>query len=215
MQSFSEENYLKAIYHLSKGNSVSTNALAEKMQTKASSVTDMLRKLSEKSLVTYVKYQGVTLTETGHQAAVQIVRKHRLWEVFLVDKLQFKWDEVHDLAEELEHIKSPILAERLDEFLGFPRTDPHGDPIPDKHGVFIESKMIALNKLQKCDTGVVTGVTEHSSDFLKHLEKIGLTLGKRIEILDRLEFDGSTELSVDGKSLTVSREISKHILVSR
>lgn len=217
MQSFSEENYLKAIYHLSQNEAqaISTNALAERLQTKASSVTDMLKKLSDKALVTYVKYQGVRLTAAGLAAAVQIVRKHRLWEVFLVEKLQFKWDEVHDLAEELEHINSPILAERLDEFLGFPRTDPHGDPIPDKHGVFIENKMLALNKLKKGDCGIVTGVTEHSSPFLKHLEKIGLTLGKHIEVLDLLEFDGSIEIKLADKILTVSREIAKHILVSK
>lgn len=121
MQSYTEENYLKTIYHLAeKTTNVQTNAIAEQMQTKPASVTDMIKKLADKGLVDYIKYQGVTLTETGKNTAIDIVRKHRLWEVFLVDKLNFKWDEVHDVAEELEHIKSIELIERLDEFLGFP-----------------------------------------------------------------------------------------------
>lgn len=217
MQTFSEENYLKAIFHLSGTDKkpVSTNALAEKMKTKASSATDMVKRLSEKNLVEHTPYQGVTLTESGISSAVQIIRKHRLWEVFLVDKLEFKWDEVHDLAEELEHINSPLLAERLDAFLGYPKTDPHGDPIPDKHGNFEEYKMFPLNKLNKAETGIITGVSEHSTAFLKHLEKLGLTLGKDIEIIDILEFDGSIELKIDGNHQTVSREISKHILISK
>ena len=133
MQSFTEENYLKIIYHLSnQSNPVETNAIAEKIQTKAASVTDMLKKLADKGLLNYVKYQGVTLTAIGNLTAINIVRKHRLWEVFLVNKLNFKWDEVHEVAEELEHIKSKLLVERLDKFLGHPKVDPHGDPIPDQ-----------------------------------------------------------------------------------
>ncbi|MFD2286834.1 MarR family transcriptional regulator [Pedobacter petrophilus] len=215
MQSFTEENYLKIIYHLAeKTNNVQTNAIAEQMQTKPASVTDMIKKLAEKGFVDYIKYQGVTLTDKGKNAAVDIVRKHRLWEVFLVDKLNFKWDEVHDVAEELEHIKSTALIERLDEFLGFPKSDPHGDPIPDKNGRFAKTQFTKLIDLKISDQGTITGVSQHSSAFLKHLEKLGLTLGKQIEINDVTDFDGSVEILVAGKQINISREVAKHILIS-
>ncbi|WP_316761338.1 metal-dependent transcriptional regulator [Pedobacter aquatilis] len=215
MQSFTEENYLKVIYHLAeKTNNVQTNAIAEQIQTKPASVTDMIKKLADKGFVDYVKYQGVTLTEKGKQAAIDIVRKHRLWEVFLVDKLNFKWDEVHDVAEELEHIKSVDLIERLDEFLGFPKSDPHGDPIPDKNGRFAKTQFIKLIELSINDSGTITGVSQHSSAFLKHLEKLGLTLGKEIQITDVTDFDGSVEIVVDNKQINISREVAKHILIS-
>lgn len=215
MQSFTEENYLKVIYHLSeKTTSVQTNAIAEQIQTKPASVTDMIKKLAEKGLVDYIKYQGVTLTEKGKNAAVDIVRKHRLWEVFLVDKLNFKWDEVHDVAEELEHIKSIDLIERLDEFLGFPKSDPHGDPIPDKNGRFVQTHFTKLIELKVGDSGTITGVSQHTSPFLKHLEKLGLTLGKQIKINDVTDFDGSVEILVADKQINISREVAKHILIS-
>ena len=149
MNSFTEENYLKAIYKLSLNGvqGVSTNAIADKLATKPSSVTDMIKKLADKKLVSYQKYQGVNLTKKGSDVAVSIIRNHRLWEVFLVEKLNFKWDEVHDLAEELEHINTHKLTERLDEFLGFPKFDPHGDPIPDKDGNIIQHKDVTLSDL--------------------------------------------------------------------
>lgn len=215
MQSYTEENYLKIIYHLSENEfPVQTNAIAERMQTKAASVTDMLKKLAEKSLVDYIKYQGVTLTEKGKLTAINIVRKHRLWEVFLVDKLNFKWDEVHDVAEELEHIKSTLLIERLDEFLDFPKVDPHGDPIPDRDGNFASLAFIKLSKLKPGDKGTITGVSEHSSPFLQYLEKLGLTLGKKIEVTEIINFDGSVELLIDHHTINISREVAKHILIS-
>jgi len=215
MQSFTEENYLKTIYHLAeKANNVQTNAIAEQMQTKPASVTDMIKKLAEKGLVDYVKYQGVSLTEKGRFAAIDIVRKHRLWEVFLVDKLNFKWDEVHEVAEELEHIKSVNLIERLDEFLGFPKSDPHGDPIPDKNGRFAKTQFTKLIELNIGDAGTITGVSQHTSPFLKHLEKLGLTLGKQIQVNDVTDFDGSVELLVDSKQINISREVAIHILIS-
>lgn len=216
MQSYTEENYLKVIYHLSViSNPVQTNAIAERIQTKAASVTDMLKKLSEKELVDYVKYQGVTLTEKGKLTAISIVRKHRLWEVFLVEKLNFKWDEVHEVAEELEHIKSTLLVERLDEFLEFPKVDPHGDPIPDKHGNFADLSFVKLSKLKVGDKGTITGVSEHSSPFLKHLEKLGLTLGKKIEVSEIIDFDGSVELLIEQQKINISREVAKHILINK
>lgn len=216
MQSYTEENYLKIIYHLSElSNPVQTNAIAERIQTKAASVTDMLKKLSEKSLVDYVKYQGVTLTAAGKSAAINIIRKHRLWEVFLVQKLGFKWDEVHDVAEELEHIKSKLLIERLDEFLDFPKVDPHGDPIPDQFGQFADLSFVKLNKLKINDKGTITGVSEHSSPFLKHLEKLGLTLGKKIVVVDIIDFDGSVVLAIEDNQINISREVAKHILIRK
>lgn len=216
MQSYTEENYLKIIYHLSViSNPVQTNAIAERIQTKAASVTDMLKKLAEKELVDYVKYQGVTLTEKGKLTAISIVRKHRLWEVFLVEKLNFKWDEVHEVAEELEHIKSTLLVERLDEFLEFPKVDPHGDPIPDQYGNFADLSFIKLSKLKAGEKGTITGVSEHSSPFLKHLEKLGLTLGKKIEVAEIIDFDGSVELIIDQQKLNISREVAKHILINK
>lgn len=216
MQSYTEENYLKIIYHLSEiSHPVLTNAISERIQTKAASVTDMIKKLSEKGLVNYVKYQGVTLTDKGRSTAINIVRKHRLWEVFLVDKLNFKWDEVHEVAEELEHIQSNLLIERLDEFLDFPRVDPHGDPIPDKHGNFAELALVKLSKLKPGDQGTITGVSEHSSAFLKHLEKLSLTLGKQIQIIEVLAFDGSVELLVEQQKTNISREVAKHILITK
>ncbi|WP_285055867.1 metal-dependent transcriptional regulator [Pedobacter ginsengisoli] len=215
MQSFTEENYLKIIYHLSSDTDVAvqTNAIAEKMGTKAASVTDMIKKLADKQLIIYQKYQGVKLTDTGRRTAINIVRKHRLWEVFLVEKLSFKWDEVHDIAEELEHINSSELIERLDEFLAFPKNDPHGDPIPDKDGKFDSATFIKLNKLKTNEQGLVMGVSEHSSAFLKHLEKLGLTLGKLVKVTDITDFDGSIELLVESKKINISREVAKHILI--
>lgn len=216
MQSYTEENYLKIIYHLSAiSNPVQTNAIAERIQTKAASVTDMLKKLADKELVDYTKYQGVTLTVKGKLAAINIVRKHRLWEVFLVDKLNFKWDEVHDVAEELEHIKSNLLVERLDEFLDFPKVDPHGDPIPDKDGNFESLGFIKINQLKTNESGTITGVSEHSSPFLKHLEKLGLVLGKKIKVMEINEFDSSVELLINKQNINISKELAKHILIKK
>lgn len=216
MHSFTEENYLKAIYHLSDGNSnaVSTNQISEITNTKAASVTDMLKKLADKKLINYIRYQGVTLTETGHDAAVNIVRKHRLWEVFLVQKLGFKWDEVHDIAEELEHINSDTLINRLDDFLGNPGTDPHGDPIPDRSGTIHHKKLVNISNMREGQSGTISGVSEHSSVFLKLLEKHGLTLGTKIMITEIIEFDGSIILSAGQTTeRTISREVAKNILV--
>ena len=216
MHSFTEENYLKAIYHLSEGNTmaVSTNQIAEMTSTKAASVTDMLKKLAEKKLINYIKYQGVTLTGTGVNAAVNIIRKHRLWEVFLVEKLGFKWDEVHDIAEELEHINSETLINRLDDFLGNPVADPHGDPIPDRSGLIKHKKLVKISDMQPGESGTVSGVSEHSSVFLKLLEKLGLTLGTKIIVSELIEFDGSIMLTIDQKTeRTISREVAKNILV--
>jgi DtxR family Mn-dependent transcriptional regulator len=212
---FSEENYLKAIYHLTTvtDTEVSTNAIAETMETKASSVTDMLKKLAEKDLVNYKKYQGVSLTETGRLSAKMIVRKHRLWEVFLVDKLHFAWDEVHDIAEQLEHIKSEQLINKLDDFLGNPTEDPHGDPIPNANGQMVAIEKQLLSELAENQIGICVGVKDSSAEFLKYLDKQEIALGSKIEIIFKESFDLSTKIKVNGKELTISNKIANNLFV--
>lgn len=212
---FSEENYLKTIYHLTtmSESEVSTNAIAEMMETKASSVTDMLKKLAEKDLVKYKKYQGVSLTEKGKLSAKMIVRKHRLWEVFLVEKLDFSWDEVHDIAEQLEHIKSEQLIDRLDDFLGNPTEDPHGDPIPDANGKIIKTEKQLLSELLENQNGICVGVKDTSSEFLKYLDKQEISLGSKIEIMAKESFDLSLRIKINGKELTISSKIASNIFV--
>src|ERR1700749_3871395 len=169
MLSLTEENYLKAIYKLMEldGDVISTNAIAEKMNTKAASVTDMLKKLADKKLINYAKYQGVTLTSAGENVAVHIIRRHRLWEYFLVEKLHFKWDEVHDMAEEMEHISSRELIDRLDKFMGYPKYDPHGDPIPDCDGHFTHDELRPISSMKLQQAGIISGVRDHSAAFLQ------------------------------------------------
>lgn len=217
MNSFTEENYIKAIYALAdgNGNSVSTNAIADAMETKASSVTDMIKKLAAKKLVTYKKYQGVTLTKQGNQLAVVIIRKHRLWECFLVDKLKFSWDEVHEIAEQLEHIKSPDLVMKLDAFLGFPKYDPHGDPIPDEDGNIVDNKEVVLSDMTEKEKGIVVGVKDSSSEFLKYLSKLKLGIGTTIEVIDCFAFDGSKEVKIDKKETTLSQLVTQNIYIKR
>ena len=212
---FSEENYLKTIYHLTAISEleVSTNAIAEKMETKASSVTDMLKKLAEKDLVNYKKYQGVSLTEKGALSAKMIVRKHRLWEVFLVEKLNFPWDEVHDIAEQLEHIKSEKLINKLDDFLGNPTEDPHGDPIPNANGQIISIDKQLLSELNEEQVGICVGVKDTSSEFLKYLDKQEIALGSKIEIISKESFDMSLKIKVDLKELTISNKIASNLFV--
>jgi DtxR family Mn-dependent transcriptional regulator len=212
-----EENYLKAIYHLSQkqDSGISTNAIAQKIEAKASSVTDMLKKLADKKLISYIKYKGVSLTEKGRLAAVDIIRKHRLWEVFLVDNLNFSWDEVHDVAEQLEHIKSSKLVNELEAFLGFPTHDPHGDPIPDKDGQIQRTNKIVLsqttlNKRYKC-----VGVLDSSSEFLKYLDKHNIGIGTEILVLDREEFDQSLTIQIQEKTMVMSKAITSNIYVKQ
>ena len=211
----SEENYLKTIYHLTtiSDAGVSTNAIAEKIETKASSVTDMLKKLAEKDLVNYKKYQGVSLTENGKLAAKMIVRKHRLWETFLVEKLNFSWDEVHDVAEQLEHIKSEKLINKLDEFLNFPTEDPHGDPIPNAAGQIVNTKKQLLSEFGINQIGICVGVKDTSSDFLKYLDKQEIALGSEIEIIEKEFFDSSFTIRVGNKEMTISNKIASNLYI--
>ena len=211
----SEENYLKGIYHLSKDGTleVATNALAGYMETKPSSVTDMLKRLAEKGLVHYKKYQGVSLTEAGNRQALRVIRKHRLWEVFLVEKLDFRWDEVHEVAEQLEHIESEQLIDRLDALLNFPDFDPHGDPIPDKEGAFKTREKVLLSSMKASASGILVGVKDSSVPFLQYLDKHGIGLGRRLTVLEREAFDLSMTIGMEGKTLQVSHQIASNLFV--
>jgi DtxR family Mn-dependent transcriptional regulator len=216
MTSLTEENYLKAIFVLNeeKEMKASTNAIAEKMETKASSVTDMMKRLKEKKLVHYKKYQAVKLTEAGEKVAISIIRKHRLWEYFLVEKLHFGWDEVHDIAEQLEHIQSTQLTNRLEKFLDFPTIDPHGDPIPNKDGKFPMKLSQTLGDAQLNNTYIVVGVKDHSTPFFNHLKQIKIDLGALINVLSISEFDHSMDVTIDGKhEAVISSEVAKNLYV--
>jgi DtxR family Mn-dependent transcriptional regulator len=216
MYSFTEENYLKAIYKLLEAGDkrVSTNAIAAKVEATAASVTDMLRKLADKKLIRYEKYQGVALTAGGRKIAVNIIRKHRLWELFLVERLGFKWDEVHDIAEELEHIKSADLVNKLDDFLGNPKFDPHGDPIPDKNGDFGSQRKIQLSEAAKNSTVVITGVIDHQPSFLQYLDKNRLSIGRKINVKHIADYDKSMDIVVDRVKKHISHEVARNILVT-
>lgn len=212
---YSEENYLKAIYHLSlfQKKGVNTNAIAKMIDSKASSVTDMIKKLAEKNLVEYQKYQGVSLTSEGLLEAKMIVRKHRLWEVFLVEKLDFSWDEVHDVAEELEHINSEKLINKLDAFLGFPTEDPHGDPIPNAKGEIKKMDKKLLSELKLNQKSICVGVKDSSSNFLKYLDKQQIALGSTIEIIEKESFDASLIVLVNGNEMNISNKIASNLYV--
>ena len=212
-----EENYLKAIFSLSleASKAVSTNAISEQLATKASSVTDMVKKLSEKKLVNYKKYQGVALTVLGREIAVKIIRKHRLWEVFLVKHLDFSWDEVHDVAEQLEHVKSIKLVKQLDAFLEYPTHDPHGDPIPDADGNIPVHTDLVLASLDIGASCIIIGVKDTSTSFLKYLDSSGITLGTEIALLHKEDFDNSMSLQMGAKQLSVSHQITKNLLVKK
>lgn len=217
MFTLSEENYLKAIFHLATDSKkgVSTNAIAEKLNTKASSVTDMIQKLADKKVLVYQKYQGVELTELGRKTAANIIRKHRLWEVFLVEKLNFSWDEVHDVAEQLEHIKSPKLINELDAFLNYPKKDPHGDPIPDKNGNIQLVEKRLLHHLKEGELGVCIGVNDSSSNFLKFLDKNNISLGKQIRVIEKEPFDDSLIVEVEGEKISISHKIANNLYIEK
>jgi DtxR family Mn-dependent transcriptional regulator len=215
--SFAEENYLKAIYHLSRGGKdpVTTNAIAGRMNTRAASVTDMIKKLSAKGLLTYRRYNGVNVSDEGRTKALQVIRKHRLWETFLVEKLHFNWDQVHEVAEQLEHIKSHLLISRLDDFLGHPKTDPHGDPIPDENGEIKAKPKLQLSQTMEGKSGTIVNVKDSSSSFLKYLDKIGAYIGARIQVLERLEFDESLEIKIDNnKEVFISKDVADNIWIT-
>ena len=214
----SEENYLKTIYNLSGANKVivSTNAVAEAINSKAASATDMIQKLSKKGLVSYHKYQGVSPSPAGEKEALNVIRKHRLWEVFLVQKLKFNWNQVHEVAEQLEHIESTRLIEQLDEFLGHPKYDPHGDPIPNAKGEMESHPTITISMLAAGDSARVICAKDSSSDFLLFLDKIKISLGAEIKIIELFAYDNSISVSIDNAApTTLSSKVSENIFIEK
>jgi len=197
-----EEDYLKALFNIAQNERkemVGTNQIAQKMDTSAASVTDMLRKLNAKDLIIYEKYKGAKLSSLGTAQAMILLRKHRLWESFLVDKLGFAWDEVHDLAEQLEHVRSPELVNKLDEYLGYPKFDPHGDPIPDLNGTLTIRNQVILSTLAESEHGTVVGVKKHDKQFLSHLNKVNINIGAEITIIEKFEYDQSCKVMINNK----------------
>ncbi|RYD54958.1 MAG: metal-dependent transcriptional regulator [Sphingobacteriales bacterium] len=217
MLTYTEENYLKAIYsiqHSSESGEVSVNEIAERMSTKPATVTDMLRKLSEKQLIHYEKYKKVQLSESGSREALSVLRKHRLWETFLHNKLMFTWDEVHEVAEQLEHIQSTKLVERLDEFLGFPDFDPHGDPIPKSNGDLPVSTARLLSDVAPGTMIKIVGVKDTSTAFLQQLERYNLQIGSKLLLTERMAYDNSVVLKDDQEnSFQLSDKIAYNLLV--
>ncbi len=212
-----EENYLKAIYKTGErlnGANAGTNALAAELQTTPASVTDMIKRLSEKNLVFYEKYKGSSLTLEGSALAKSLIRRHRIWEVFLFEKLRYGWEEVHDIAEQLEHVHSPDLIDRLDVLLGRPRFDPHGDPIPDAEGNFTQRELILLSEMSCGASGTVAGVDEHTPIFLRQLDALKIKLHSALKIIDRFEFDGSMQILIDGlRETSVSEKIGRNLFI--
>jgi len=213
-----EENYLKAIYKIENTSRalVSTSELALAMEVQAASVTDMLKKLASKKLIHYKKYHGVKLTATGKRAAMRIVRKHRLWETLLVKKLGFSWSDVHAVAEQLEHVDSEELIDRLDSFLGYPETDPHGDPIPGKDGEIIVQESIPLTQLKESESGKIAGVQSDQKELLDYLEKLDLLIGNELQVMEIHPFDGSMKIKISGKNEnTISQAVSSNLLIKK
>jgi DtxR family Mn-dependent transcriptional regulator len=215
--SITEENYLKSILKLSEHNhtKIGTNEIAYEINISAASVSDMLKKLADKKLIIYQKYYGVKLTKTGEHYAKNLVRKHRLWEVFLTQKLQFSWDEVHDLAEQLEHVKGDDMINRLEKFLGNPKFDPHGDPIPDNKGNIVVRKQQLLIELKKGEKAVIIGVKDTAATFLQFLDSIKISLGTKFTVIGVVIYDHSMQLKLqDGRELMLSQQVCSNIYVS-
>lgn len=213
--SSSKENYLKAIFHLQEEDGVvTTNALARQLETRAASVTDMLKKLKTQKLLLYEKYQGFKLSNEGKKVALQIIRKHRLWEYFLVEKLHFGWEEVHEMAEELEHLSSKKLIDRLDEFLGYPKTDPHGDPIPDSMGKLATKQQVCLSELPLNITAEVSNISDQSTEMLELLKHKAIAIGTKLEVRRKFAFDNSLEIKIKNQStITISENVAKNVFV--
>src|SRR6266498_1618235 len=221
--STSEENYIKTIFHLQNGqNTVTTNALAERLSTKPASVTDMMKKLKAKKLLHYQPYQGFRLSHDGKKVALDIIRRHRLWEYFLAEKLKFKWDEVHNVAEDLEHVSSKKLVDKLDEYLGYPKFDPHGDPIPDSLGKMENSQQLTLSELPINKPAEVTRVINQSEEMLELLQHKKINIGTKLEVKRKFSFDRSIEIKLrqskrtpsEQPAFSISEELAKNIFVT-
>lgn len=218
MLSYTEENYLKAIYKIYEKTKdiVSTNSIAEMLNTTAASVTDMIKKLAVKELIIYEKYKGSKLTQEGAKVATNLIRKHRLWETFLVETLGFSWEEVHDIAEDLEHINSPKLIDRLDRFLKHPKYDPHGDPIPNAEGKFTLREQINLQKLVKGESGQLIGVNNNDDTFLAYLNELEIGIGTNIEVLEKNNYDRSIKVSINKKTpILLTEKVCKNLFLKK
>ena len=215
MITLSEENYLKAILsiNLNKNNVASTNEIANTLNTSAASVTEMVKKLQDKKLVIYEKYKGVNLSANGRKKAIEILRKHRLWETFLVKKLGFNWSEVHDVAEQLEHIKSKKLTDKLNRFLKYPKFDPHGEPIPTKNGIIPTTNRITLSEMPVNSKGIIMGVSLDNKEFLEYLTKLNISIGSKVYAIDRISFDQSMKIKINTTIEYISKEIAQNVLI--
>ena len=213
----SEENYLKSIFNLSEfGNKqVTTNSISKILNIEPASVTDMIKKLSKKNLIYHEKYKGSTISKSGIKIALQIIRRHRLWEVFLHDKLKFKWDEIHELAEELEHVSSEELIDKLDNYLKYPKIDPHGDPIPNKMGEIDFIDKISISDLGIGEKGIVSRIINEDEEFFNLLKKLKIEIGTEIMLTDKIEYDQSVEILVDKRSVIISKDISNNIKITK
>lgn len=211
----SEENYIKSIYALqAKTEKVNTNSLASHLNTTAASVTDMLKKLKLKKLLEYKRYYGFRLNEAGNKEALKIIRRHRLWEFFLVTKLGMEWDKVHAVAEELEHVSSIELIKKLDQYLGQPKIDPHGDPIPDERGEVPELKQVALNNYLLKKNGIVSSVSNQTNEMMKMLNHYGIGIGSHIKVLKAFDFDGSLQVKISKQpACVISSRFAQNIFV--
>ena len=214
MNTKSEEDYLKCLYHLQQGKkNVSTNEIANYLSMKPSSVSDMLKKLAEKKCVNYLKYKGSSLTKKGELIALSVIRKHRLWETFLVNKLGFSWSKVHNIAEQLEHVNSEELIDKLDHFLAYPQIDPHGDPIPQKNGTIAELNQKLLSELKHGEEGIITGIKKGTPSLLNFLDMKNIKLGDQIQLISILEFDQSAEVIIHKKTINLSEKICSNLLI--
>jgi len=217
MNNISQEDYLTSIYrNLDDSGEIKPNILASKMEISSAAVTDMLRKLSRDGFVDYKKYKSIKLTGEGELYAKNMLRRHRIWEVFLYQTLGMPWDKVHDEAEKLEHSSSNELINLLEEFLEYPEVDPHGYPIPDKKGKIKNSKTaVAVTELKENDSAKVIMVNDDVKNLLSYVTKIGISLGKNITIKEKLEYDGSILLLIDKKEVNISNKIASNIFVEK
>ena len=213
----SEENYLKSIFNLSEfGNKqVTTNSISKVLNIEPASVTDMIKKLSKKKLIYHEKYKGSTISKSGIKIALQIIRRHRLWEVFLYDKLNFKWDKIHDIAEELEHVSSEELIDNLDKFLKYPKIDPHGDPIPNKLGEMNFVDKISISDLNVNENGIVSRIINEDEEFFHLLKKLKIEIGTEVKIVDKIEYDESIEILINKKTVIISKDIANNIKITK
>ena len=211
----SEENYLKTLFKLEnrKDKKVNNTALSQALNLNPATVLEMVRKLAGRKMVHLLPDKTIRLTESGKKKALLTIRKHRLWEVFLVEKMNYKWNEVHELAEQLEHIESTDLVDRLDSFLGNPSFDPHGDPIPDKNGKIKTNLSIPLSDCQAGKSYTVINLIDTSDAFLQFLGKLNILPGIKIKLLEKLEYDGSFSVEVQKKNVQISEKVAKNILV--